>query len=396
MPTQRPILGVLGGGQLGRMLALAAYRLDIQTRLFDPDPSACAGQVAPLTSAPWHDLETVRRWAAGCDAVTFEFENVPLETARAVARVAPLRPGVESLESAQDRALERALFDRLGIPTPAWAAADTPEALESAARSFPLPALVKARRGGYDGKGQARLQHPDEAPRVFASLGSVPVILDQIIPFERELSIVLASSGTRSVALPPAENLHHRGILVRSIAPAPALDPRSNPAALDALAAASRLADALRHHGVLALEFFDDGSGRWLANEFAPRVHNTGHWSMDAAPCGQFELHVRAVMGLPLPSAQGPGWLPAARTAVMANLIGRPPPADALLRSPGRVHLYGKTDRPGRKIGHVNLLADELASELAPDQHDSQAHPTPGLSTAIRLAAELTAHNEYA
>lgn len=344
MRGHRPILGILGGGQLGRMLALAAYPLDIETRLYDPAADACGGQVAPLTAARWEDLDAVRRWAGACDAVTYEFENVPEATARAVMEVAPLRPGIEALVTAQDRALERGLFARLGIATPRWANADSAAGLAEAARGFPLPAIVKTRRGGYDGKGQATLHRPEDAAAVFAELGSRPVILDERVAFEREVSVVAACGGGGAIAYPVVENVHHRGILIRTDAPAPR--------AVSDRGATASVAAALGYLGVIAVEFFEAG-GRLLANEFAPRVHNTGHWTLDGAGASQFEQHVRAVMGLPLAAAEP------VTACTMINLIGHVPPREVLAGLPGaRVHLYGKAAAPGRKVGHVTFLGD--------------------------------------
>ncbi|MEM7622501.1 MAG: 5-(carboxyamino)imidazole ribonucleotide synthase [Planctomycetota bacterium] len=359
--ADRPVLGVLGGGQLGRMLALAAYPLDIETRLFDPAPDACGGQVASLTSAGWDDLDAVRRWAERCDAVTYEFENVPEAVARAVMEVAPLRPGVEALVTAQDRVLERELFARCGIATPRWVKADSAQELAAAVDGFPLPAIVKARRGGYDGKGQGGIASVDDAARVFAELGSVPVIVDERVAFDREVSVVAARSGMAIAAYPAVVNAHHAGILVRTDAAA-GLVP-----GVAGMRAMERVAAALDYCGVLAVEFFDVG-GALLANEFAPRVHNTGHWTMDGAATGQFEQHVRAVMGLPLGAAEP------VHASVMVNLIGGVPTRAVLAACGGRVHLYGKSMKPGRKVGHVTFVgAGDAAGTLLGGNRYSEA-----------------------
>ena len=364
------MLGVLGGGQLGRMLAQVAERLDVETRLYDPNAEACAGQVASLTSGAWDDLDAVRRWAEACDVVTYEFENVPEATARAVDEVATLRPGLQPLVIAQDRVRERELFRRLEIPTPKWAKAETAEALERAARTLPLPAIVKATRGGYDGKGQMTLASAADAASVFAELGSRTVILDERVAFDREVSCVGAFGVDGSASIYPlAENVHHEGILVRSTAPAAGLKSGG------AVSALRSLATELGYVGVLAVEFFDVG-GRLLANEFAPRVHNTGHWTMDGTTLSQFEAHVRAVMGMGLPE------ITADRPTVMANLIGSDAVAGEVESHPAlRVHRYGKAARPGRKVGHVNVLIDACGG---------------GPEEAASLADRATAGNVYA
>ncbi|MFG0327750.1 MAG: 5-(carboxyamino)imidazole ribonucleotide synthase [Phycisphaerales bacterium JB037] len=350
----RPIVGVLGGGQLGRMLALAAAPLEIEVRLFDPSPDACGGRIAPLTCAPFEDLDAVRRFAEGCDAVTIEFENVPLEALDAAGELAPVRPGPTSLDTARDRAHERGLFGQLGIDTPQWAKIDSLDALRAAAADSPMPAIAKARRGGYDGKGQATLATPDDADRVWNELGGRPMILDERVAFVHELSIITVRAPTGETrCYPLCENEHRSGILHRTLAPAPGV---ANDLAAWARAAAERVAEALDHIGVLTIEFFEveraDGARRLLANELAPRVHNSGHWTIEFARTSQFENHLRAVLGWPLGSTD------ASEPCAMFNFVGSVPPMDDLLSVEGaRVHLYGKEAKPGRKVGHVSCPA---------------------------------------
>ncbi|HUF01044.1 MAG TPA: 5-(carboxyamino)imidazole ribonucleotide synthase [Gaiellaceae bacterium] len=317
------LVGCIGGGQLGRMLALAGAPLGVRMRFLDPAPDACAGDVGELVVGAYDDPAALDRLAEGADAVTYEFENVPVEAARRVRAI----PDARALELGQDRLVEKELFRRVGIETaPFGSLADTG-----------LPALVKSRRLGYDGKGQ-RVVALDEplAPDELA---------EGIVAFDRELSVVAVRGRDGETRFYPlAENKHRGGILAVSRAPAADAPQR------EAEEIATRLLDELGYVGVLAVELFDVG-GRLLANEFAPRVHNTGHWTIDGAETSQFESHVRAVLGLPLGSTAGRG------PSVMVNLVGGAPPLDRLLAVPGaRVHLYGKEPRPGRKVGHVTLV----------------------------------------
>lgn len=316
------------------MLALAGIPLGLRFRFLDPAADAPAGEVGELVVGAYDDPAALARLATGADAVTYEFENVPVAAARAVGAV----PASRALELGQDRLTEKELFTRLGIPTARYGAvADTG-----------LPALVKSRRLGYDGKGQ-RLVERDE------QLGEGE-LAEEIVPFGRELSLVAVRGRDGDTRFwPLAENVHRDGILRVSRAPAPAA-----PAA-EAERLVTRLLDDLGYVGVIALELFDL-DGRLLANEFAPRVHNTGHWTIDGAETSQFENHLRAILGLPLGST-------AARApSTMVNLIGGVPDVGRLLALPGaHVHLYGKEPRPGRKVGHVTLVdapADAIAEAV--------------------------------
>ncbi|MFN0155209.1 MAG: 5-(carboxyamino)imidazole ribonucleotide synthase [Gaiella sp.] len=323
-------VGVIGGGQLGRMLGLAGLPLGISCRFLDPDVDACAGRVGELIVGAYDDPAALARLADGCDAVTFEFENVPVEAAAVVGCL----PGAAALRRGQDRLVEKRFFRELGIEAARFGTlAETG-----------VPALVKTRRLGYDGKGQRRADVVEE-------LGPDEVA-EAIVPFSRELSIIgVRAQDGETRFWPLTENVHTNGILQLSRA----LVACAHQAAAEELC--SRLLEALDYVGVLAVELFEV-DGRLLANEFAPRVHNTGHWTLDAAVTSQFENHLRAVLGLPLGDTR------ATAGAVMVNLIGRVPPLEGLAAVPGaRVHLYGKQARPGRKLGHVTLLDPEVGTE---------------------------------
>jgi 5-(carboxyamino)imidazole ribonucleotide synthase len=321
------VVGCIGGGQLGRMLALAGARLGVGFRFLDPAPDACAGQVGELLVGHYDDPELLDRLAHGADALTYEFENVSVEAARRVGAV----PDARALELGQDRLVEKELLRRLGIGTARFGSLD----------ETGVPALVKSRRLGYDGKGQRVLERVEPL--------ASDELAEEIVPFERELSIVAVrgrDGDTRFYLL--AENEHRDGILAVSRTPARGAPQR------EAEAIATKLLDELGYVGVLAVELFEV-EGSLLANEFAPRVHNTGHWTIDGAATSQFENHVRAILGLPLGSTEALG------QAVMVNLVGATPTLERLLAVPrAHVHLYGKEARPGRKLGHVTLVdADE-------------------------------------
>ena len=321
------VVGCIGGGQLGRMLALAGARLGVGFRFLDPSPDACAGQVGEQLVGQYDDPELLDRLAHGAAAVTYEFENVPVEAARRVGAV----PDARALELGQDRLVEKELFRRLGVGTARFGSLD----------ETGVPALVKSRRLGYDGKGQ----------RVLGSVEPLASdeMAEEIVPFERELSIVAVRGRDRDTRFYPlAENEHRDGILAVSRTSAGGAPQR------EAEEVATKLLDELGYVGVLAVELFEV-EGSLLANEFAPRVHNTGHWTIDGAATSQFENHVRAILGLPLGSTEALG------EAVLVNLVGAVPSLEQLLAVRGaHVHLYGKSPRPGRKLGHVTLVdADE-------------------------------------
>jgi 5-(carboxyamino)imidazole ribonucleotide synthase len=345
------IVGVLGAGQLGRMLALAGYPLGLRFRFLDPAPGAPAGVLAEHFTGAYDDVELLRRFADGLDVVTYEFESVPVEAARQLARWVPVYPPPEALEAAQERLKERSLFARLGIPTAEFAGIDRADELHPALTRIGLPAVVKTRRLGYDGKGQRIVQRPDDADGAWEALGGVPLLVERFVPFERELSVLAVRARNGEATFYPLVENHHRdGILRLSLAPAPGLT-----ADLQAQATeyAGRVLRALDYVGVLAIEFFQH-QGQLLANEMAPRVHNSGHWTIEGAETSQFENHLRAVLGYPLGPTNAVG------RSAMLNLIGRLPELEAMLAVPGaHVHLYDKAPKPGRKLGHVTLWTQD-------------------------------------
>jgi 5-(carboxyamino)imidazole ribonucleotide synthase len=346
------IVGVLGGGQLGRMLALAGYPLGLRFRFLDPSSEAPAGHLAELRIGAYDDPEALGAFAAGLDVVTYEFENVPEIAARTLQARAPVFPSSTALAIAQDRLAEKRLFERLEIPLAGYATVDSQRDLDAAVAKIGLPAILKTRRLGYDGKGQMVLRAAEEIAGAWKALGGVPSVLEECIPLRRELSILAVRGRNGSTAFYSlVENTHRDGILRLSLAPA---DDAAGALQREAERYAGRLLDELAYVGVLALELFvDDRDGGLLANEIAPRVHNSGHWTIEGAETSQFESHLRAVLGLPLGSTAPRGW------SAMVNLIGTVPPPEAILAVPGaHLHLYGKAARPGRKLGHVTVTAD--------------------------------------
>ena len=352
-------VGIIGGGQLGRMLALAGYPLGLEFRVLEPKPAACAGDVAEHVQGDYDDPAALDAFADGIDVVTYEFENVPRASADRLAARLPVYPPPAALDVAQDRLDEKTFFREHGIPTAPFRRVDDRDGLEAALDELGAPAVLKTRRFGYDGKGQVVLEARDDADAAWEELGGRPLILEGFVPFRRELSI-LSVRGTDGelVTYPLVENGHDEGILVRSRAPAPDVGPDLAATARDY---ARRVTEALGYVGVLAIELFEH-EGRLLANEMAPRVHNSGHWSIEGAETSQFENHVRAVAGLPLGTTELVG------TSIMLNLIGRVPPIEEMLAVEGaHVHLYAKAPRPGRKLGHVTVRAldEERALERA-------------------------------
>lgn len=346
-------IAILGGGQLGRMLALSGYPLGLEFRFLDPVDDSPAGQVAPHVRGDFTAEAALDAVAEGAALVTYEFENVPVDSARRLAARLPVFPPPQALETAQDRLSEKTLFTNHGIPVPPFAAVDSQADLDAAVATIGLPAVLKTRRMGYDGKGQLVLRKPEDAAGAHARLGGVACILEGFVAFTAEVSIIAVRSRTGETAFYPlVENEHREGILRVSRVPARV------PAALqaEAEAHAARLLAALDYVGVLTVEFFVAG-GKLLANEMAPRVHNSGHWTIEGAVTSQFENHLRACIGLPLGRAVAP------RPAAMVNLIGTTPPSEQVLAIPeARLHLYGKAPRAGRKLGHVTLTADDAAT----------------------------------
>ena len=355
--TRARTVGILGGGQLGRMLALAGYPLGLRFVFLDPSPDSPAGHLGELRVAPYDDEAALDDLAARCGVVTYEFESVPVAPARRLEASVPVYPPPNALEVAQDRLHEKAFFERLAIPTARFAPVATKGELAAAAASLGLPAILKTRRFGYDGKGQATLRSLSDVDAAWAAVDGAPSILERFVDFQRELSILTVrglDGAAASYAL--VENHHQGGILRTSFAPAPDVD-----AALQARAAeyAEMVTRALDYVGILAIEFFE-ADGVLMANEMAPRVHNSGHWTIEGAEVSQFENHLRAIMGLPLGSTANVG------VSAMLNVIGTlPDPAPILAVVGAHLHLYGKEPAPGRKLGHVTVRADSR-EELAP------------------------------
>jgi 5-(carboxyamino)imidazole ribonucleotide synthase len=343
-------IGILGGGQLGYMLALAGYPLDFHFRFLDPSPQAPVGRVASRVTAEYTDFEALEKFAHGLALVTYEFENVPVEALRFLQKTVPVYPPPQALEAAQNRLHEKSLFQKLAIPTTEFAPVNSAADLENAVRSLGLPAILKTCRLGYDGKGQWVLRTGEDVERVKNEIPSVPLILEEFVRFSRELSILAVRARSGKTAFYPLVENHHRdGILRLSLAPAPRL---TEALQREAEAAARRVLESLDYAGVLAIELFES-NGRLLANEMAPRVHNSGHWTIEGAVTSQFENHLRAVSGLPLGDTGTLGF------SAMLNLIGELPDSNELLTVPGaHLHLYGKSLRPGRKVGHVTVRAD--------------------------------------
>ncbi|HJQ22724.1 MAG TPA: 5-(carboxyamino)imidazole ribonucleotide synthase [Blastocatellia bacterium] len=345
-------IGILGGGQLGRMLALAGYPLGLRFRTLDLSQEAPAGHVSELMAADFNDTDALKRFARGLDVVTYEFENVPVDPARYLSRRVPVFPPPEALEAAQDRLTEKRFFERLGIPTPTFVAVDTWDDLKGALNDMGLPAVLKTRRFGYDGKGQVMIRKTEEITNAWQSLGGVPLILESFVAFEREVSVLAVRSRNGETAFYPiVENHHHEGILRLSLCPA---TEASSALQGEAETFARRALEALNYVGVLAIEFFER-DGHLLANEMAPRVHNSGHWTIEGAEASQFENHLRAILGWPLGSTATVGY------AAMLNLIGTLPDLRPLLAMDNlHLHLYGKAPRPHRKLGHITLRTPSL------------------------------------
>ncbi|MBJ7409542.1 MAG: 5-(carboxyamino)imidazole ribonucleotide synthase [Phenylobacterium sp.] len=345
-------LGILGGGQLGRMLALAAARLGFDVAVLERDADSPAGRVAAHTIVgAYDDPAALEQLAAVAQVVTFEFENVPADSVLKLQSLGvEVAPGPEALAVAQDRIAEKQFLNASGAPTVAFSAADTAEEAVAATAAMGAPVLMKTRREGYDGKGQRWVEHAADAAAAFTELGGVPVILEAPADFVRELSIIAARGRDGATAVYPlAENHHEGGILRRSLAPAQV----SEDLAFQAEKIAARILKGLNYVGVVGIELFELKDGTLLVNEIAPRVHNTGHWTQDGCAADQFEQHIRAVAGWPLAPT-----VPHARVE-MLNLLGDEAEAwSKLAHEPDtRIHLYGKRDpKPGRKMGHVNKL----------------------------------------
>lgn len=350
-------IGVIGGGQLGRMLALAGTPLGMEFVFLDPAPDACAASLGTHICADYHDTEHLRQLADQVDLVTFEFESIPAETVAFLSQFVPVYPGAESLRIARDRLFEKTLFQQLDIPVAPFATIDSQQDLDRAVSALGLPAVLKTRTLGYDGKGQLVLRETADLHNAFAELGSVPCILESFVKFSGELSLLAVrgrDGATR--AYPLVRNVHEDGILRLSI---PTTD---HPLQSQAEEYVFRVLDELEYIGVLAFEFFEV-DGALCANEMAPRVHNSGHWTIEGAKCSQFENHVRAITGLALGATSKVG------ESAMVNFIGRVPPLEALADIEDcHIHHYGKAFKEGRKVGHATLRcdsSDELEQGLA-------------------------------
>ncbi len=346
-------IGILGGGQLGRMLAMAAARLGFDTAVLDPEPLSPAQRLAAhRIVGAYDDPDALAALAAVADVVTFEFENVPARALEVLAAAGvDVAPNERALAVSQDRWTEKSFLNQAGAPTVAFAEVGGPADIVAALQTLGRPLLIKTRRGGYDGKGQAWVRQPGEAEAVFIAIGAAPAIAEAPADFRRELSVIAARGRSGEIALYPiAENHHEGGILRRTVAPATV----SPQLAAQAERIAATLLSALAYVGVIGIELFERDDGRLLVNEFAPRVHNTGHWTLDGCEVDQFEQHIRAVAGWPL------GPTNAIARVEMTNLIGEEANDWRRLAAEPetRLWLYGKAEaRPGRKMGHVNRLS---------------------------------------
>ena len=358
-------LGVMGGGQLGRMFVQAAQRLGYFTAVLDADPTSPAGLVAQYhVATDYLDEQGLAQLMQRCAAITTEFENVPAGALITLGAYRRVSPSADTVAICQDRASEKARFRQCGVPCAPYALIDNDERLAAVPDAL-LPGILKTARLGYDGKGQHRVADRAELATAWQALGRVPCVLEQKLALQLELSVVVARGADgQSVQLPVQQNLHRDGILAVTQVPAPDVSPALQQ---QAAAAAHRLAEAMDYVGVLCVEFFVLGDGSLVANEMAPRPHNSGHWSIDASDCSQFDLQVRCLTGLPLPAPRQHS------AAVMLNLLGdlwflqgpdeRSPDWAGLLALPGvHLHLYGKANaRPGRKMGHLTVTAADAA-----------------------------------
>jgi 5-(carboxyamino)imidazole ribonucleotide synthase len=346
------IVGIMGAGQLGQMLALAGRKLGLQFRFLSPDADAAVGKFAELIVADYDNQAALAHFVEGLDVATYEFESIPAESVRFVAERVATFPSPLALETAQDRANEKSCFERLAIPTAPFGVVDSMREVRETLERIGVPAVLKSRRYGYDGKGQAVIRSREEIGAGWVKISGVPAIVESFVKFSRELSIIAVRSRTGELAFYPlVENHHSEGILRFSLAPAPNVSAEIQRAAEDY---AKRVLNDLEYVGVLAIEFFETPDGL-VANEMAPRVHNTGHWTIEGADTSQFENHLRAIVGLPLGSTDMGG------AAGMVNVIGTEPDIARLREvSDVHVHMYGKTPAPRRKLGHITVTADDL------------------------------------
>ena len=345
-------IGVLGAGQLARMLALAGIPLGFKFLYVDPSPSSPASLLGEQIVAPFEDATALQKLAESSDLITYEFENIPVSVVRKLAQNRSVFPPPIALESSQDRLLEKQFFNQHGIDTAPFYPVDDQPSLEQAIAVLKLPLILKTRRFGYDGKGQFLVKSLEDAITAFNQLGQKGIIAEGFVKFDRELScIAVRGIDGATFFYPLVENFHHEGILRLSLAPAQVHATDLN---LQASAQVGRILQALDYVGILAVEFFEK-EGKLIANEMAPRVHNSGHWTIEGAETSQFENHIRAVAGLPLGDPKPRGF------SAMINIIGSMPDAVEVLKILGaHLHDYGKEPRAGRKLGHLTIRADSL------------------------------------
>jgi 5-(carboxyamino)imidazole ribonucleotide synthase len=345
-------IGIIGAGQLGRMLALSGYPLGVEFLFLDPSPDAPGGHVGPILHGGFDDAAKLNELAARVDLITFDVENVPVDAIREIAKTTPFLPQPDALGTSQDRLAEKTLFRSLKIPTPEFQAVDSLADLVTAVDRVGLPGILKTRRLGYDGRGQFRLRSARDIEAAWAALGAVPLIYEAFVDFSREVSVIGVRSTSGEIRVYPlAANTHEDGILRHSIAPY-----RNAGLQKQAETYLKRVFRRFDYAGILTIEFFVR-QGRLVANEMAPRVHNSGHWTIEGAATSQFENHIRAILGLPLGSTEAIGH------SGMVNFIGTMPAVEAVLSIPGaHFHGYGKAPRPNRKIGHCTVTASSPAA----------------------------------
>ncbi len=348
--AQGAVIGILGGGQLGRMLSVAAARLGLKTHIFEPGANPPAGHVADaVTTAAYSDLKALNAFAMSVDVITYEFENIPTEALDALEKLRPVLPARNALATSQDRIVEKQFLSDLGLKVAAFANVETADDLAAAVATIGAPSILKTRRFGYDGKGQARLKTAHDAKATWDSLGNSPCVLEGFIDFSHEVSVIGARSGSGAVVCyDPGENVHRDGILHTTTVPANLTTSQR----MDAVLLTGQILNALDYVGVMGVELFVTAQGL-IVNEIAPRVHNSGHWTQNGCVIDQFEQHIRAVAGWPL----GDGTRHS--NVVMTNLIGPDVLDVARLSKDANIglHLYGKADaKPGRKMGHVNKI----------------------------------------
>jgi 5-(carboxyamino)imidazole ribonucleotide synthase len=338
-------IGIVGAGQLGRMMALAGYPLGLDFLFLDRDAKTPGGQVGPILTGELTDRTLLGQMSQRCSVLTFDWENIPVEALEGLPGKARVAPPLRALGCAQDRLSEKRTFELLGIETTRYAPVASRESLELAVKSIGLPGVLKTRRMGYDGKGQFVLRKPRDLDRAWEALGSTPLLYENMVPFDAEVSVIAVRGAQGEVAFYPLNlNVHRDGILRLTRAPY-----GNSSLTRQAHRAARKLLEHFKYVGVLTIEFFVK-RGKLVANEMAPRVHNSGHWTIEGADTSQFENHIRAIAGLPLGSTKARGH------SAMINLVGEMPTRDALLAEPAlHWHDYGKTARPGRKLGHVTI-----------------------------------------